>query len=1447
MPGSFGKLLHRKFTPLSVRLIPATAILSRARHLLVAAAALGAPLPAADLYWDANGDTAGLGGTGAWNTSDPLWRNGGEEGALQAWANGNTVFLAGVDGTLTLGTTLSATSVQVSSGNFILSGSQSFSAGALNVSAGASLRFSTGTAALSIASLSGAGTLILNNGQNSRQITGLSTAGSLNFGGVLQLRGGNATTSVSAPAGHWFKLGGGSSVTQAAGTSFALDTGASATDAKDIILSAEEWGGKVLTLSSLSGFGAIRSDWGNVTSTKTILVNQSVSTTFNGMILSHGTSAASRRILVQKDGVGTLTLANVVGLQTQGAGGTLADHTASIEVLGGTLVMTANNTATGTITVRNGALLRMENANSAANFTGGNNSMAANYVVESGGRIEAFRNGAAAFGTGSITLSGGSLHQTGGNWTWTNNVILSAGTASFLGNKGSGSDRFLKIQGVLSGSGDVTFDDTPSALGQARGVILTGANTLSGAVTVNTFVRVGGVAGESTSLDAGTGGTLGTATVTINSGRRLTFSRSDTHAVANSIGGAGTVYIGSTGITGTNTQHLTLSGANTYSGGTELLQGTLRVNALSGIGTGYLAVKNGAAFVYAGSGAETTTRNLFLDLGASFIEVSQAGASLTWNDGAAKNGSFTKRGDGALVLGGGFSGAASIRVEGGLLILNGTHTNTGKTTVAGGILRATQASSLGQGTAADSLTLAGGTVALARGANTTFGAGVGIGTTLTAGSTLSLDRSTSGAGLAYQIGTLELGGQTLSLSRGAHVTSGIATLVLGGALSAVADSALALGDGVVLDVANGASTGGTSLTKSGAGTLILRAGSNLGGLNVTGGRVDFASSTSLGGGEGTLAFADGAAFDNSSGGDVTFSSSKSLAFAGTVTFLGSHSLGLGSGSGALVAATTLQVQAGTLTLGGDLTGAFGLTKSGSGTLVISGLGASTAYAGDTWISAGELSLVNGSTFRSGTTVTLASGATLRLGAGSTLGGVTLVNNGGTLITTDTLEAPITYAADLTLGGSNNIDGIQTIGTGTTVTLSGDYLGTNPGTPTEGRIVISGGATLRATETFTIGVNKGIALGAGSVTLSSDAGKSLVIESVLSGAGSLVKAGSGGLRLTGVNTFEGGVTIQGGTLGIATDASLGAGSALNLDGGTLVAAQGTTAVTVSSSRTVTLAGGKTSGLDATTGGSLTYDGAIGENGSGAASLRIGTAGARLGTVYLGGANTFTGTTTVAAGTLVLKPGASLGSGSVSVGSGATLANQGTIGGAVTTSQGSTLQGTGSFQGQVTVSGTHAPGNSPGIQVFESGLTYDATSVLEWEFQGNALVTRGADYDGINVTGGALSVDPLATLKVIALGLVDYANAAWAYQRTFEVVSITGATFGGAHQFGTLDLTEAGNYASRGSWDVLYRFGDADGVYLQWTPVPEPSTYGVAAGLLALGAGVLRRRRAGMAVW
>ena len=125
----------------------------------------------------------------------------------------------------------------------------------------------------------------------------------------------------------------------------------------------------------------------------------------------------------------------------------------------------------------------------------------------------------------------------------------------------------------------------------------------------------------------------------------------------------------------------------------------------------------------------------------------------------------------------------------------------------------------------------------------------------------------------------------------------------------------------------------------------------------------------------------------------------------------------------------------------------------------------------------------------------------------------------------------------------------------------------------------------------------------------------------------------------------------------------------------------------------------------------------------------------GTTTLTGANTYSGATTVNTGTLSLASGASLANtSSVTVEAGATLAGVGTIGGITT------------------IEGLHSPGGSPGLQTFESGLDYLAASALQWELRGNTntLGLRGSDYDGIDVTGGNLSIAAGVTSNLVFNG-------------------------------------------------------------------------------------------------
>ena len=152
------------------------------------------PSQAADLYWDANGATAGTGGTGSWNTTANLWRNGSETGSLQAWSAGNVAVLGGTAGTLSMGSPTSTngiTVLAVTSGNFYTVGTSAtnlltLAADApLITPAGKTLAF---TGAGSGAVLGGSGTAFIQGG-GTMTVTGSNRV----FAGILRASGAGTT------------------------------------------------------------------------------------------------------------------------------------------------------------------------------------------------------------------------------------------------------------------------------------------------------------------------------------------------------------------------------------------------------------------------------------------------------------------------------------------------------------------------------------------------------------------------------------------------------------------------------------------------------------------------------------------------------------------------------------------------------------------------------------------------------------------------------------------------------------------------------------------------------------------------------------------------------------------------------------------------------------------------------------------------------------------------------------------------------------------------------------------------------------------------------------------------------------------------------------------------------------------------------------------------------
>jgi fibronectin-binding autotransporter adhesin len=88
--------------------------------------ASAAPAGAATLYWDPNGNGAGLGGGGTWNTSSQFWNNNasGSGGTLSAWNNGGSdeAVFNGTAGTVTLGTGITVSGLSFGGPNYTITG-----------------------------------------------------------------------------------------------------------------------------------------------------------------------------------------------------------------------------------------------------------------------------------------------------------------------------------------------------------------------------------------------------------------------------------------------------------------------------------------------------------------------------------------------------------------------------------------------------------------------------------------------------------------------------------------------------------------------------------------------------------------------------------------------------------------------------------------------------------------------------------------------------------------------------------------------------------------------------------------------------------------------------------------------------------------------------------------------------------------------------------------------------------------------------------------------------------------------------------------------------------------------------------------------------------------------------------------------------------------------------
>jgi autotransporter-associated beta strand protein len=411
----------------------------------------------------------------------------------------------------------------------------------------------------------------------------------------------------------------------------------------------------------------------------------------------------------------------------------------------------------------------------------------------------------------------------------------------------------------------------------------------------------------------------------------LVFSNLSDGVFAGAIEGSGAVTVGGAGAAIT-----TLSGANVYTGGTTIAEGTLRVTG------GAALLYTGAVVVQAPGTLDVAAAETIGDLTGDGL-VTLSGGALSVNSGA---------------FAGSITGANGLtKVGAGTLTLSGVNDFAGPATVAGGTLVLEGGAAIADTT--DVAVAAGATLSVmaAEGFGSLTGDGAVV---LTAGVTVGLDDGSSTfAGVISGAGSLTKAGTgTLTLT-GANSYSG-GTIVDGGTLAGAAGPIQ--GD-VLVNAAGtlrfeqavagtyaGALSGDGVVTKAGAGVLTLT-GTNAGHagqFNLDGGAVSIASEANLG--TGVLAF-----------------SGATLITTGPTVLLNDVTLSAAGGS-----FETRDLTA----LAGVISGPGGLTKTGAGTLLLVG---ANSYAGGTTVSAGTLagdtiSLQGAIAVLGGATVAFAQGA-----------------------------------------------------------------------------------------------------------------------------------------------------------------------------------------------------------------------------------------------------------------------------------------------------------------------------------------------------------------------------------------------------------------------------------------------------------------------------------------
>lgn len=839
-----------------------------------------------------------------------------------------------------------------------------------------------------------------------------------------------------------------------------------------------------------------------------------------------------------------------------------------------------NYDATGILTIADDGLVNINNGNRNLN------------VAKSTGSTGTLNIGAAE---GDAAVAAGSLQA--------KSVVFGAGDGTLVFNHTetdytfapsiSGNGGVHQLAGTTNLSGSNSWSGSTLVEG---GILRAGA---AGALSANAAYTVNGGTLDLNDFDltatelSGTGGTvdLGTAELEVDQDGDSVFD--------GLIAGAGSLVKLGSGI-------LSLTGANTYSGGTTLGEGTLRLEDDDAIGTGALTVTGG-----------TLDYDDGIDLSNDIDLRAQATLNVT-------TGSATQSGN-IGETGGSFG---IVKSGAGILSLTGANTYTGTTTVSGGTLRAGSADALVSG----AYILNGGTLDLNDFDLSASGLSGASGTVDLGSAELEVDQDSDGVfgGIISGAGSLlKLGSGMLTLTGGSTYTG--LTTIREGTLALDGGSVESSDDVIIGDLAH--TVGEVTVTGAGASldtdSSVLVGELGEGTLNVENGGVVTADVVIAG----HLSGSDGAIRVTGTGSQVNSTSLLRIgdegvgrlivSEGGAVTNTSTGYIGAGTnGEGAMTVTGTGSKldNSGILYVGGEYNGAIGVLTvageaavnvgAGSGTVRVAHHSGATgtlnigAAEGDAAVAAGTLNA-----------------ASLQFGAGT---GQIVFNH---LDDDHAFSSDVSGAGEvLHLSGTTILTGENTYTGGTTVS-GGTLRAGRVGAFTSGGYEVNGG-TLDLND-FDLSMSElsgiGGAVDLGSAALAVGSGNTDAnFAGVISGIGSLEKTGLGSFTLAGANSYTGGTTVSGGTLRAGAASAFVDGSAYTVDGGTL------------DLNDFDLSMSELSG----TGGTIDLGGATLTVGSGNTFTNFagaieGTGGLEktgTGELTLTGANSYTGGTTISGGTL-----------------------------------------------------------------------------------------------------------------------------------------------------------------------------------------------------------------------